>query len=77
MGSTVATAKACLMTMQHCSFVWYEIHRNYLEEPVQGLEEMYARKVLNLEPDFSGSEEVADACRLVVSAIDGVRQRRW
>lgn len=70
------TVKACLKLPRFCRFVGCKIDSKCLVASTEGLVETHARRILNEKSDISGTDVVADACRIAVQVLDGSGARK-
>lgn len=70
LSSTLATAKACAELPRHRTVMGYEVDVDCIAACTEAPVEMYARQVLNEKSNTPASDEVLDAWKIVVRALD-------
>lgn len=63
-------AKACLELLRHHRSVSCEVDAGYFAASTEALVTMFVRQVLNQMSDISDSNEMLDACGIMVLVLD-------
>lgn len=72
---TFSTARGCMILPKNKKFVGIGIDQICLQKSLPQLLETYARKVLNPEPDISGTAQVIYATKTLIKKVDSINFR--
>lgn len=75
--ATFRTVKKCLELLRNRHFVSCKVDAERFAASMEALVETNARQVWNEESDICDTDEVVDACMIVLQASDGFQARKW
>lgn len=70
------SAKAWLKFPRHSCFLSCEVDADYLAASTETLVETYAGQILNDKSTVSSSNEVVEACKMLIRALEWLRVRK-